>query len=123
MIESITIEEYLRGMVGFDVPDSTLSVIRINRHISKGSDINALDQKTKDLSFADLLMWASTNPSSYTGEKQSDGGWTQTGASKTLTASDKRAYRDQAMEIYKQYNDPRYSSKIKIINLYGRRQS
>lgn len=121
MIESITIEDYLRGMVGFDVPESALSVIRINRKIQKGTDVNELEQKTIDLAYADLLMWGSTNPSSYTGAKNSDGGWTQTEASKTLTVSDKREFKNQAMAIYKKYGDPRYSSKIRIINLYGKR--
>lgn len=114
----VTIEDYLRGLVAFDVPDSALNSIRVFRNISKGADVVELSQRQKDLAYADLLMWASSNPSSYTGEKQSDGGWSQTGASKTLTATDKRRFEDQARSIYKQYGDPRYSSSIKIVNLW-----
>lgn len=114
----VAIEDYLKGMVGFDVAEPTLNSIRINRNIKKGSDISELSEKDKDLAYADLLMWASTNPSSYTGSKSSDGGWTQTEASKTLTVSDKKSFRDMAMDIYKRYGDSRYTSKIRIVNLW-----
>lgn len=114
----VTIEDYLRGLVAFDVPDSALNSIRVFRSIARGADIEELSQRQKDLAYADLLMWASSNPSSYTGSKQSDGGWSQTEASRTLTVTDKRRFEDQARSIYKQYGDPRYSSNIKIINLW-----
>lgn len=114
----VSIEDYLKGMVGFDVPASTINSIRINREITKGSDVAELSDKDKDLAYADLLMWASTNPSSYTGSKQSDGGWTQTEASKTLNASDKKSFRSMAMDIYKRYGDRRYTPKVRIRNLW-----
>lgn len=114
----VAIEDYLKGMVGFDVPTSTINSIRINREITKGSDVAELSDKDKDLAYADLLMWASTNPSSYTGSKQSDGGWTQTEASKTLNASDKKSFRSMAMDIYKRYGDRRYTPKVRIRNLW-----
>lgn len=114
----VSIEDYLKGMVGFDVPTSTINSIRINREITKGSDVAELSDKDKDLAYADLLMWASTNPSSYTGSKQSDGGWTQTEASKTLNASDKKSFRSMAMDIYKRYGDRRYTPKVRIRNLW-----
>ena len=114
----VSIEDYLKGMVGFDVPASTINSIRINRKITKGSDVAELSDKDKDLAYADLLMWASTNPSSYTGSKQSDGGWTQTEASKTLNASDKKSFRSMAMDIYKRYGDRRYTPKVRIRNLW-----
>ena len=114
----VSIEDYLKGMVGFDVPTSTINSIRINREITKGSDVAELSDKDKDLAYADLLMWASTNPSSYTGSKQSDGGWTQTEASKTLNASDKKSFRSMSMDIYKRYGDRRYTPKVRIRNLW-----
>lgn len=114
----VSIEDYLKGMVGFDVPASTINSIRINREIAKGADVAELSDKDKDLAYADLLMWASTNPSSYTGSKQSDGGWTQTEASKTLNASDKKSFRSMAMDIYKRYGDRRYTPKVRIRNLW-----
>ena len=114
----VSIEDYLKGMVGFDVPTSTINSIRINREITKGSDVVELSDKDKDLAYADLLMWASTNPSRYTGSKQSDGGWTQTEASKTLNASDKKSFRSMAMDIYKRYGDRRYTPKVRIRNLW-----
>lgn len=117
-IHNVAIEDYLKGMVGFEVTTSTLNSIRINREIAKGADVAELSNKDKDLAYADLLMWASTNPSSYTGSKQSDGGWTQTEASKTLNASDKKSFRSMAMDIYKRYGDRRYTPKVRIRNLW-----
>ena len=114
----VAIEDYLKGMVGFEITASTLNAIHINREIAKGADVAELSNKDKDLAYADLLMWASTNPSSYTGSKQSDGGWTQTEASKTLNASDKKSFRSMAMDIYKRYGDRRYTPKVRIRNLW-----
>lgn len=113
----VTIEDYLKGLVGFDVTESALNSIRIYRGIKKGADVEELTTKEKDLAYADLLMWAVTNPSSYTGAKQSDFGWTETEASKTITVTDKKGFRKDAMDIYKRYGDRKYSSKIVIRNL------
>lgn len=117
MSEIISIEEYLRGKVGFDVSDSALTSILIDRKVNKGADVSVLDQKTKDLAYADLLMWGATNPSSYTGSKNSDGGWTHTDASKTITTTDKKEWRKQADAIYREYGDKKYKSRVRKINL------
>lgn len=114
----VTIEDYLKGLVDFDVSEQALNSIRIYRGIKKGADINELSQKTKDLAYADLLMWASTSPSSYTGGKDSDGGWSHTESSKTLSVTDKKRFESMAMAIYKRYQDKRYTSSIKIVNLW-----
>lgn len=116
----IPIESYLRGSVGFDVTESALTSILLSRKISFNADTSELTQKELDLLYADLLIWASTNPSSYTGAKQSDGGWSQTEASKTITATDKKRYSDMANDIYIKYNDTRKSSaNIKVFSWNG----
>lgn len=116
----IPIESYLRGLVGFDVTDSALTSILLSRKIAFNADINDLTQKELDLLYADLLMWALTNPSSYTGAKQSDGGWSQTEASKTITATDKKRYEKMANDIYIKYNDSRkLSANIRAFSWNG----
>ncbi|SBV91938.1 hypothetical protein [uncultured Dysgonomonas sp.] len=116
----IPIENYLKGLVGFDVTNAALTSMLIYRNVDFNSDINDLTQKQLDLLYADLLMWASTNPSSYTGAKQSDGGWSQTEASKTLTATDKKRYEQMANDIYIKYNDSRKSSaNIRVFSWNG----
>lgn len=105
----IPIEAYLRGFVGFDVPESALTSILKYRKIDFNTDVDDLSQKQIDLAYADMLMWASTNPSSYTGSKESDGGWSRTEASKTISVTDKKRYAKSANEIYIKYNDSKKS--------------
>lgn len=103
----IPIESYLRGLVGFDVPDSAITSILIYRQIDFDADVNDLTKEQKELAYADLLMWAATNPTSYTGAKDSDGGWSHTEASKTISVSDKKRFEQMANDIYIKYNDCR----------------
>ncbi len=114
----VSIEVYLRGLVGFDVSDSALNSIRIFRNIAKGSNISDLTLREKELLYADLLMWAATSPTSYTGSKDADGGWSHTEASKTISVTDKKRFEQAAKTIYKKYLDRKYSSSIKIKNLW-----
>lgn len=113
----VTLEDYLRGLVDFDVSEQALNSIRMYRGIKKGADVSELSQRTRDLAYADLLMWASTSPSSYTGGKDSDGGWSHTESSKTITVSDKKRFESMAKAIYKLYQDRRYTSSIRIVSL------
>lgn len=114
----ISIEDYLKGLVGFDVTESVLNSIRIYREIKKGTDVAELSNKEKDLLYADLLMWASTSPTSYTGTKEADGGWSKTEANKTISVTDKKRFENLAMSIYKKYLDRKYNPSIKIVNLW-----
>lgn len=116
----MTIEEYLKGKVGFEVTDQAISTILFDRQIEIGSNPDGLTTKQKELAYADVLMWGATRPSSYIGTKESDGGWSQTQASSTLLKSDKERFEAIANDIYAKYNDPKKTkSKIKIVNLYG----
>lgn len=114
----VSIESYLRGLVGFDVSDSALNSMRIFRNIAKESDVADLTLREKELLYADLLMWAATSPTSYTGSKDSDGGWSHTEAGKTISVTDKKRFEQAAKTIYKKYLDRKYSSSIKIKNLW-----
>lgn len=114
----MTIESYLRGRVGFDVTDDALASILSDRDIDADSDDKDLSKKQKELLYADLLYWAATRPSSYTGSKESDGGWSHTEGSSTLLKSDKERFEEIANNIYDRYDDDRKAqSDIRIINL------
>ncbi len=114
----VTIEDYLKGLVGFDVTESAMNSIRISRSIAKGEDVEELSRKDKDLLYADLLMWAASSPTNYTGSKEADGGWQHVEASKTISVTDKKRFENQAMTIYKRYLDRKYNSGIRIVNLW-----
>lgn len=116
----IPIESYLRGLVAFDVPDSAITANLLYRKIDFNADIEDLTDKQKDLLYADILRWGSTSPSSYTGKKESDGGWSSTGESKTVSSADKKRFSEMADDIYIKYNDSRKSSaNIRVFSWNG----
>lgn len=116
----MTIESYLRGLVGFDITDEALNSILFDRNVFTDTDVLTLTRKQKDLLYADMLMWAATMPSSYTGIKESDAGWTYTEGSSTLLKSDKERFEEIANNIYDRYDDSRKAqTDIRIINLNG----
>ena len=114
----VTIEDYLLGKVGFDVEEIALNSIRIDRNVDEGEDINDVSAKTRELLYADLMMWASTSPTSYSGQRVSDLGYSVTEAGKTISVTDKKRFEKIAMEIYKNYGDAKYSSSVRIVNLW-----
>ena len=114
----VTIEDYLLGKVGFDVEEIALNSIRIDRNVDEGEDVNDVSAKDRELLYADLMMWASTSPTSYAGKRVSDLGYSITEAGKTISVTDKKRFEKIAMEIYKNYGDPKYSSSVRIVNLW-----
>lgn len=112
-----TIEEYLRSKVGFEVPDSTLSSILLDRAIPEGAGAESVPVKDRELCRADLLMWGTTNPTSYAGVKEADGGWSHTEGSKTISVSDKKRWEATANSIYAKYNDDNMRPRIRIYNM------
>lgn len=116
----MSVSSYIKGKVGFDITDSAIDAILLERGFDGNSDVLELSSKDKDLIYADALMWGVTLPSTYSGSKDSDGGWTHTEGSSTIQASDKKRFEAIAQEIYARYNDPKKAkSKIKIVNLNG----
>ncbi len=115
--EPVELATYIRGLVSFDVPDIAINSIRIKRGIPKEVDVTTLNKKTLELVRADVLMWASTSYSVYSGTKESDGGWSSQEASKTITASDKKRFAEEARSIYFAYGDNDVSGSIVITNL------
>ena len=116
----IPIESYLRGLVAFEVPDSAITANLLYRKVEFNADPDDLTEKQKDLLLADVLRWGSTSPSSYTGKKESDGGWSSTGESKTVSSADKKRFAEMANDIYIKYGDSRKSSaNIKAFSWNG----
>ena len=116
----VSMENYLRGSVDFDIPERALNVIRIDRGVVAGSDVKEMEQKTLDLCYADMLMWITTTASTVQGAKESDSGWSHQGESKTLSINDKKRLEDRAFSIYQKYNDGKWvnTKKIRITNLW-----
>lgn len=112
----MTVNEYIRGLVAFEVPLEASNALLLSRGIDGEMTASELTQKQRDLIYADLLMYGITKPSSSGGEKKAHGGFSHTTKSETFT------YRDDwfkmAMSIYKKYGDPKYDpdAMVKIKN-------
>jgi len=112
-------ELYIRGAVSFDVPDLTLNNIRISRAITYAQDVSELSTQKLELALADVLMYGASRPSSVSGAKDSDGGWSHTDGSTTIGNSDRIFLRTRALDIYKKYGETTGSIGIKFGNLNG----
>ena len=115
----VSVEDYLRGKVDFDIPDGALNSIFIDRGIKCGEDVAHVEKKILDLCYADILMWATTTSSTVQGARESDNGWAHQDESKTLSVNDKKRLEERALSIYRDYGDPmgRSAGKIKIISM------
>ena len=112
-------ELYIRGSVSFDVPDLTLNNVRISRGILYLQDVSELSTEKLELALADVLMYGASRPSSVTGAKDSDGGWSHTEGGTTISNSDRIFLRTRALDIYKKYGESVGSSGITFGNLNG----
>ena len=112
-----TIEEYLRGCVGFEVADSAIATILIDREIVPGTDVTTLEKRQQDLCRADLYMWCASTPSVTGSVEDANGVWKHKEGGTQSSAYDKRNLRQMANDIYALYGENVRKSSIKIVNL------
>ena len=98
MATTYTIEQWLQGMVDFNVPDSAIKAILYNNNIATGVEVASLSQRQRELALADLYMWLATSSSSSSGEYESDGGWQRQRSNKNVV--DRAGYKARAMQLY-----------------------
>ena len=110
----MTVEEYLYGCVGFEVAESAIASILIDRGVSANSSVLELDKKTKDLCKADLYMWCASTPSKTGSVEEADGYWKHKTTGSESSAFDKRNLRAMANDIYKKYGENTTGSSIKL---------
>ena len=119
-----SIYNYLKGMVGFNIPDSSLiSIISRRSEYLKTSigiddDISDISSEVKDLLYADVLIWGATGYSNYGSVSESDGGWSHQEGSSTINAADKKRFESIAKSIYDSYHDTlNIHPSIRIVSL------
>lgn len=124
METTLTIEQYLRGKVGYDIPDSAIASILVDRGIPDGTDVLSLSSdlvlnaKLRDLCTADLYMYCASTPSTTSSSKEQDGGWTHESGGTQHSAYDARQLRAMAQSIYDKYGETVVTtSTIRIIDL------
>lgn len=99
-----TLEDYLAGKLDFDFPREALATILFDRGIMGMPLAADVPAKTRELCFADLLMWAADSAVVSTSELNSDGGWQHQSGVKN--PCDRDAMRAKARAIYSKYGDP-----------------
>lgn len=101
----LVIEDYLRGKVGFEIPDNALNAIFADRGISNGDVVSGLDKRTLDLATADLYMYCASTPSVKGSTEDAHGGWRHKDGGWESSAYDKRNLRQMANDIYAYYGE------------------
>lgn len=109
-----TMEDYLRGCVGFDVSDEALVTILFDREISSGTDVSISNKRTRELCKADLYMWCVKTYSVGGSVEDADGGWKHKEGGMQMSDSDKSRLRSMADAIYRKYGEETSGSTIKM---------
>lgn len=118
LAQEMSIEDYLRAAVQFDVPDNALLRILIKRGICQGDLVSCLEEKQKDLATADLYMWCAMSPSSKDYVKDTDGDWSHQEGGFSMSATDKRHLREAARLLYKKWDEESaLGSSLRLVNL------
>lgn len=106
-----TIEMWLRGMVDFDFSAEAINAICFNRGCEVSDSVYDITVKTRELCYADLLMYAAGSSVQSSGEYISDNGYQLQKSAKNVY--DRDALRDIAKRIYEKYNDARADESTK----------
>lgn len=119
----LTIEQYLRGRVAYDIPDETLRSILLDREISEGTIVSDLSddkderKKLRDLCLADVYMYCASLPSTRNNSSEADGQWKSEQGGYQRSAYDSRQLRAMANDIYDKYGEKVHGQKIKMVSI------
>lgn len=115
-----TIEDYICGLVNFDVPDSAVKSIFAKRDITFSTPYTDVEEKPRRLAEADLYVWIAMSPSRVTAESDSDNGWSHSAKGYTLSETDKKRYLSLANAIYEEYGEATVKAKTTVkVNSFG----
>lgn len=101
--------EWLKSQTQYPVTDNEVAALLYKRGISFDADLNEIERRLADLSYADLLMLIVTSPS-YGAEEEQMGNWKSKGKSVTMTG--KSQLLSMANAIYERYGERKSSFKI-----------
>ena len=101
----LAIENYLRGKVGFEIPDNALAAIFADRGLYMGCVVSDIEKRTLDLATADLYMYCASTPSVKGSTEDAHGSWKHKEGGWESSAYDKRNLRQMANDIYAKYGE------------------
>lgn len=99
-----TIERYLNGLVNIEGAEEAIRAILFNREVSYGTPASEVTERLRDLSLADLYLWAADSSPINTGTKgEADGGWQHYETTKNVANRD--AMRAKAAALYAKWGE------------------
>ena len=105
MDEKFDILEYLSGLTSFVFDKAVLKRIALDRGVISVTSYSELDDKTKDLLRADLLLAAYLSPNVWASYTHSHGSYSQTTGSQTIYIEEKERIYNMLRNIYSKYDD------------------
>ena len=105
MDEKFDILEYLSGLTSFVFEKAVLKRIAFDREVLSVTSYSELDDKTKDLLRADLLLAAYLSPNVWASYTHSHGSYSQTTGSQTIYIEEKERIYNMLRNIYSKYDD------------------
>lgn len=115
-----TIEQWLKGKVDFNVPESAIKAILFDNNVTEGTPASNATEEQRDLCLADLLMWLSSSSTVTSGEMVSDGGWQHQQSNKNVF--NRSGLVSQARALYLKWNSEKAETaagvKINLKSLY-----
>ena len=117
--EQYTIEDYLRGCVGFDVSDDMLKTVLTKRGIAPGTPVSSLVERDLDLAEAELLYRGITIPSIKGSVEDADGQWKHKEGQTEFYATDKKAMLQRANELRLKWGEDKYGKSVMQITSTG----
>ena len=105
MDEKFDILEYLSGLTSFVFDKAVLKRIALDRGVLSVTSYSELDDKTKDLLRADLLLAAYLSPNVWASYTHSHGSYSQTTGSQTIYIEEKERIYNMFRKIYSKYDD------------------
>lgn len=117
--EVYTIEDYLRGCVGFDVLDDMLRAVLVKRGIPSGTPTDSLTEEDLDLAEAELLYRGITIPSVRGSVEDADGQWKHKEGQTEFYATDKKAMLQRANELREKWGLGKFGATKVKINSFG----
>lgn len=105
MEDRFDILEYLSGLTSFVFDKAVLKRIALDRDVLSVTSYSELDDKTKDLLRADLLLAAYLSPNVWASYTHSHGSYSQTTGSQTIYIEEKERIYNMLRNIYSKYDD------------------
>lgn len=102
-MEQFSIIDYLSGLTGFCFDKAVLNRIALERGVLNVTSFEELDEKTRDLLYADVLLAAYLSPTSSASITKQHGAFTQTVGSQTI--NDRKGIYNILIALYRKWND------------------